>query len=151
MTDKNIITYGCRLNIYESEVIQKHMDEAGLKNYILFNSCSVTNEAKKKVINDIKKAKKISPQKKIIVTGCASQIDSEFFTNMTEVDHVIGNKEKMELNTYLSLKNRHRYFVMLFIRRFQSTLSELKLLVEKELNIAIPALGPSFGVAPSGT
>ena len=47
MTDKNIITYGCRLNIYESEVIQKHMDEAGLKNYILFNSCSVTNEAKK--------------------------------------------------------------------------------------------------------
>ena len=78
MTNKNIITYGCRLNIYESEVIQKHMDEAGLKNYILFNSCSVTNEAKKKVINDIKKAKKISPQKKIIVTGCASQIDSEF-------------------------------------------------------------------------
>ena len=46
MTNKNIITYGCRLNIYESEVIQKHMDEAGLKNYILFNSCSVTNEAK---------------------------------------------------------------------------------------------------------
>ena len=105
MTNKNIITYGCRLNIYESEVIQKHMDEAGLKNYILFNSCSVTNEAKKKVINDIKKAKKISPQKKIIVTGCASQIDSEFFNNMTEVNHVIGNKEKMELNTYLSLKN----------------------------------------------
>ena len=47
MTNKNIITYGCRLNIYESEVIQKHMDEAGLKNCILFNSCSVTNEAKK--------------------------------------------------------------------------------------------------------
>ena len=64
MTNKNIITYGCRLNIYESEVIQKHMDEAGLKNCILFNSCSVTNEAKKKVINDIKKVKKISPQKK---------------------------------------------------------------------------------------
>ena len=58
MPNKNIITYGCRLNIYESEVIQKHLEKAKLQDYILFNSCSVTNEAKKKVIDDIKKYKK---------------------------------------------------------------------------------------------
>jgi len=50
MLNKNIITYGCRLNIYESEVIQKHLEKAKLTNYILFNSCSVTNEAKKKLL-----------------------------------------------------------------------------------------------------
>ena len=58
MLSKNIITYGCRLNIYESEVMQKHLEKANLTNYILFNSCSVTNEAKKKVIDDIRKFKK---------------------------------------------------------------------------------------------
>ena len=52
MKNKNIITYGCRLNIYESEVIQNHINKAGLKNFTLFNSCSVTNEAKKRVIDD---------------------------------------------------------------------------------------------------
>ena len=50
MLSKNIITYGCRLNIYESEVMQKHLEKANLTNYILFNSCSVTNEAKKKLL-----------------------------------------------------------------------------------------------------
>ena len=50
MLSKNIITYGCRLNIYESEVMQKHLEKANIKNYILFNSCSVTNEAKKKLL-----------------------------------------------------------------------------------------------------
>ena len=103
MKNKNIITYGCRLNIYESEVIQNHINKAGLKNFTLFNSCSVTNEAKKKVIDDIKKTKKTFPENKIIVTGCASQIDSDFFINMKEVDHVIGNKEKMEFSTFEKL------------------------------------------------
>ena len=105
MPNKNIITYGCRLNIYESEVIQKHLEKAKLQDYILFNSCSVTNEAKKKVIDDIKKHKKKYPQKKIIVTGCASQIDSETFLNMKEVEHVIGNKEKMEFETFLKISS----------------------------------------------
>jgi len=105
MPNKNIITYGCRLNIYESEVIQKHLEKAKLQDYILFNSCSVTNEAKKKVIDDIKKYKKKYPQKKIIVTGCASQIDSETFLNMKEVEHVIGNKEKMEFETFLKISS----------------------------------------------
>ena len=103
MKNKNIITYGCRLNIYESEVIQNHINKAGLKNFTLFNSCSVTNEAKKRVIDDIKKTKKTFPENKIIVTGCASQIDSDFFINMEEVDHVIGNKEKMEFSTFEKL------------------------------------------------
>ncbi len=103
MLNKNIITYGCRLNIYESEVIQKHLEKAKLTNYILFNSCSVTNEAKKKVIDDIRKYKKKYPNKKIIVTGCASQIDSKTFLDMKEVEHVIGNKEKMEFDTFLNL------------------------------------------------
>ena len=103
MKNKNIITYGCRLNIYESEVIQNHINKAGLKNFTLFNSCSVTNEAKKRVIDDIKKTKKTFPENKIIVTGCASQIDSDFFINMKEVDHVIGNKEKMEFSTFEKL------------------------------------------------
>ena len=105
MLSKNIITYGCRLNIYESEVMQKHLEKANLKNYILFNSCSVTNEAKKKVIDDIRKFKKKYPNKKIIVTGCASQIDSKTFLSMSEVDHVIGNKEKMEFETFLKISN----------------------------------------------
>ncbi len=108
MKEKNIYTYGCRLNIYESEIIQKHMNQVGLKNFILFNSCSVTNEAKKKVIDDIKKVKKNNPDKLIIVTGCASQIDAETFKNMSEVDFLIGNKEKMELSTFEEIAGKKK-------------------------------------------
>jgi len=108
MKEKNIYTYGCRLNIYESEIIQKHMNQAGLKNFILFNSCSVTNEAKKKVIDDIKRIKRNNPDKLIIVTGCASQIDSETFKKMNEVDFLIGNKEKMELSTFEEIAGKKK-------------------------------------------
>ncbi len=104
-----VITYGCRLNIYESEVIKKHMQQAGLEDFILFNSCSVTNEAKKQVLQDIKKIKKNNPNKKIIVTGCAVQINEDIFKSMTEVDYLFGNKEKMELDTYLNLKKQKSF------------------------------------------
>ena len=99
----NIINLGCRLNIYEGEVIKSLVKKHNINNYIIINSCAVTNEAEKKVRNTIKKAKKLNPSKKIIVTGCAAQIYPLKYNQMSEVDLVIGNNEKMEERTWQNI------------------------------------------------
>ena len=99
----NIINLGCRLNIYEGEVIKSLVKKHNINNYIIINSCAVTNEAEKKVRNAIKKAKKLNPSKKIIVTGCAAQIYPLKYNQMSEVDLVIGNNEKMEERTWQNI------------------------------------------------
>jgi len=100
MSDIEIITFGCRLNAYESEVMREHAGAAGLSDAVIVNTCAVTAEAVRQAGQAIRKARRKRPQAKIIVTGCAAQIDPERFSSMVEVDHVIGNQEKLEAKTF---------------------------------------------------
>ncbi len=96
MDKKNsLINLGCRLNIYEGEIIKNHLNNNNIKNVTVINSCAVTAEAEKKVAYEIRKAKRTNPKNKIIVTGCAAQIDPKKYHNLKEVDLVLGNKEKL--------------------------------------------------------
>lgn len=95
-----IVTFGCRLNAYESEVIRKRAAEDGLSDAIVFNTCAVTNEAVRQARQAIRKARRERPDARVIVTGCAAQIDSAAFAGMAEVDLVLGNAEKTEAGAY---------------------------------------------------
>ena len=96
MNNKNsLINLGCRLNIYEGEIIKNHIKNNNIKNVTVINSCAVTAEAEKKVAYEIRKAKRTNPENKIIVTGCAAQINPKKYHNLKEVDLVLGNKEKL--------------------------------------------------------
>tara|TARA_B100000029_G_scaffold183128_2_gene180734 strand:- start:3103 stop:4365 length:1263 start_codon:yes stop_codon:yes gene_type:complete len=99
----NIINLGCRLNIYEGEVIKSLVDKNNLKNYTIINSCAVTEEAEKKVKYEIRKSKKKFPNNKIILTGCAAQISPNDYASIKDVNFVIGNHEKLQSNTWGSL------------------------------------------------
>lgn len=98
-----VITFGCRLNAYESELIKKSAAEAGLDNSIIFNSCAVTSEAERQLMQAIRKARRANPEANIIVTGCAAQIDPQKYARMPEVNSVIGNEEKTCSSSYLAL------------------------------------------------
>ena len=95
-----IITLGCRLNTYESEVIRGHAETAGLKDAVIVNTCAVTAEAVRSARQTIRRARKTNPDKPIIVTGCAAQIDPTTFAEMPEVTQVVGNHEKMQAATW---------------------------------------------------
>lgn len=95
-----VVTFGCRLNTYESEVIRSHAQTNGLENTIIFNTCAVTNEAERQARQAIRKARRDNPDAKIIVTGCAAQINPEKYNLMPEVDQVLGNQEKMAVESY---------------------------------------------------
>jgi len=96
----NVLNFGCRLNIYEGEVIKQKATAAGLKNALIFNSCAVTSEAERQVRQAIRKARKANPDVQIIVTGCSAQTHPEMYTGMAEVNKVIGNQEKLETSGY---------------------------------------------------
>jgi threonylcarbamoyladenosine tRNA methylthiotransferase MtaB len=96
-----IVTFGCRLNSYESESIKKAVEKSGQKNLIIFNSCAVTSQAERDLRQQVRKARKENPQAKIIVTGCAAQIDPKKYAKMAEVDLVLGNIEKSDPESYL--------------------------------------------------
>ncbi len=98
-----IINLGCRLNIYEGEIIKNHLKNEKLDNITIINSCAVTAEAEKKVNYEIRRAKKNNPSNKIIVTGCAAQIDPDKFNKINGVDKIIGNTEKLQLQTWKDL------------------------------------------------
>lgn len=95
-TDPKLVTFGCRLNAYESEVVRGHARAAGLDDAIIFNTCAVTKEAERQAGQAIRRARRENPNAKIIVTGCASQIDPAKYSNMDEVDQVIGNDLKLK-------------------------------------------------------
>ncbi|MDG1995007.1 MAG: tRNA (N(6)-L-threonylcarbamoyladenosine(37)-C(2))-methylthiotransferase MtaB [Emcibacteraceae bacterium] len=95
-----VITFGCRLNTYESEIIKGHATEAGLNNAVIFNTCAVTAEATRQAKQSIRKMKRQNPDVDIIVTGCAPQIDPEQFAKMDEVDRILGNQEKLSAESY---------------------------------------------------
>jgi threonylcarbamoyladenosine tRNA methylthiotransferase MtaB len=98
-----IHTFGCRLNTYESEVMRAHAEAAGLTDTIIFNTCAVTAEAEKQARQAIRRARREHPKARIVVTGCAAQINPESFGSMAEVDAVLGNQEKMTAASYLAL------------------------------------------------
>jgi threonylcarbamoyladenosine tRNA methylthiotransferase MtaB len=98
-----IVTFGCRLNTYESEVMKQHALAAGLSDTIIFNTCAVTSQAEKQARQAIRKARRANPAARIVVTGCAAQVHPESFTGMPEVSAVIGNAEKMTAAPYLTL------------------------------------------------
>ncbi len=101
--DVDIVTFGCRLNSYESEVMKAHAAKAGLDNAIIFNTCAVTNEAVRQARQAIRKARRDNDGARIIVTGCAAQIDPAKFGDMDEVDLVIGNEEKTDAAAFARL------------------------------------------------
>lgn len=90
-----VVTLGCRLNAYESDVALGHARDAGLENTVIINTCAVTNAAVADSRNAVRKARRQNPNARVIVTGCAAQINPDEFAAMPEVDHVIGNAEKM--------------------------------------------------------
>jgi threonylcarbamoyladenosine tRNA methylthiotransferase MtaB len=90
-----VITFGCRLNAFESEVIAREAAGAGLADTIIINSCAVTNEAVAQARQSIRRLKRMRPGARIVVTGCAAQTQSEMFADMAEVDRVLGNDDKM--------------------------------------------------------
>ena len=96
----DIVTFGCRLNAYESEVIRARAAEDGLSDAIVFNTCAVTNEAVRQARQAIRKARRERPGARVIVTGCAAQIDPAAFAAMDEVDLVLGNAEKSAAGAY---------------------------------------------------
>ena len=105
MMTHNIVTFGCRLNNYESDIIRSKLSDADLKDVTIFNSCAVTNEAERQLMQAIRKEKNLNPKNKIIVTGCAAQTSPKKYSAMREVDYVIGNKEKLLLSSYSDIKN----------------------------------------------
>ncbi|MCA1516270.1 tRNA (N(6)-L-threonylcarbamoyladenosine(37)-C(2))-methylthiotransferase MtaB [Bradyrhizobium sp. NBAIM01] len=91
----DIVTFGCRLNAFEAEVIRSKAEVAGLSDTIVINSCAVTNEAVAQARQSIRKLKRERPEARIVVTGCAAQTQAAMFAGMAEVDRVVGNDDKM--------------------------------------------------------
>ncbi|MDX2205510.1 MAG: tRNA (N(6)-L-threonylcarbamoyladenosine(37)-C(2))-methylthiotransferase MtaB [Hyphomicrobiaceae bacterium] len=98
-----LVTLGCRLNSFESEVMRKHAREAGLGDTIIVNTCAVTGEAVRQAQQSIRRLRRENPGARIVVTGCAAQVEPQRFADMAEVDRVIGNAEKMQAATYQGL------------------------------------------------
>ena len=90
-----VITLGCRLNAYESDVIAQNARDTEDRGAVVINTCAVTNDAVAESRRQVRKAKRDNPEARIIVTGCAAQINPTMFADMAEVDQVLGNHEKM--------------------------------------------------------
>ncbi len=101
--EPELITFGCRLNTYESEVMRDHAKNAGLENAIIVNTCAVTKEAERQARQTIRRTAKKNPNAKIIVTGCSAQINPEIYAKIEGVTSVIGNDVKLEASTWKSL------------------------------------------------
>lgn len=97
------LTFGCRLNTYETEVMKREADKAGLENAILVNTCAVTGEAVRQAKQAIRKARRENPDARIIVSGCAAQTEPDSFAAMDEIDLIIGNDDKLKSQSYRAL------------------------------------------------
>ena len=100
MAGIEIVTFGCRLNAFESEVMRGHAMAAGLEDAVIFNTCAVTAEAERQARQAIRRARRERPGARIIVTGCAAQIDPLAYAAMGEIDLVLGNAEKLKAESW---------------------------------------------------
>ena len=100
MSAPEIVTFGCRLNTVESEIIRRRAADAGLSDAVIVNTCAVTAEAERQARQAIRRARRNFPRKRILVTGCAAQLDPDRYAAMPEVDRVIGNREKLSARSY---------------------------------------------------
>ena len=106
MEDAIIVhTFGCRMNTFESQCIHKMMQDVGMKQTILINTCTITGESERQVRQEIRKSHRQHPEYHIILTGCASQLHSNFFIEMPEVDFVIGNEFKLQKWVYKAIND----------------------------------------------
>jgi threonylcarbamoyladenosine tRNA methylthiotransferase MtaB len=96
----DVVTFGCRLNAYESEVIRRNAEGAGLGDAVVVNTCAVTGEAVRQARQAIRRLRRERPDARILVTGCAAQTEPDRFAAMAEVDRVIGNDEKMRADAW---------------------------------------------------
>jgi threonylcarbamoyladenosine tRNA methylthiotransferase MtaB len=101
MPETEIITFGCRLNAFESEVIRRAAATAGLTEAVIINTCAVTAEAERQARQAIRRARRRRPDATIIVTGCAAEIAPERYAALPEVDRVLGNRAKLRAQSYL--------------------------------------------------
>lgn len=99
-TEPQVVTFGCRLNMHESEVMRDHAKNAGMQGVIIFNTCAVTKEAERQARQAIRRARRENPDAQIIVTGCSAQIKPEKYADMPEVDRVIGNDVKLQAESW---------------------------------------------------
>ena len=95
-----IVTLGCRLNAFESEMMRRHAEDAGLQDTVIVNTCAVTTEALRQARQTIRRLRRERPGARIVVTGCAAQLHPERFAAMAEVDRVLGNAEKLDPASY---------------------------------------------------
>jgi threonylcarbamoyladenosine tRNA methylthiotransferase MtaB len=100
MQPSEVITFGCRLNAFESEVIRRAAAAAGLSGAIIVNTCAVTAEAERQARQTIRRARRRNPEARIIVTGCAAEIAPERYAALPEVDCVLDNRAKLQLQSY---------------------------------------------------
>ncbi len=100
----DVVTFGCRLNIYESGIVQDRARDAGLGDAVIFNTCAVTSEAVAQARQAIRRTRRERPDARIVVTGCAAQTQSQMFADMPEVDRVIGNDDKMRAAPWLQAR-----------------------------------------------
>jgi len=96
----DVVTFGCRLNAYESEVIRRQAETAGLSDTVVINTCAVTGEAVRQARQTIRRVRRERPGAKIVVTGCAAQTEPDTFADMAEVDRVLGNEEKLSASIW---------------------------------------------------
>ncbi|MCP4329546.1 MAG: tRNA (N(6)-L-threonylcarbamoyladenosine(37)-C(2))-methylthiotransferase MtaB [Alphaproteobacteria bacterium] len=102
MTAPRVITFGCRLNAYESELIAGLIGDSPCNDLVVVNTCAVTAEAERQARQTIRRAWRENPAARIVVTGCAAQIDPHAYAAMAEVDQVLGNEEKLRAESYLA-------------------------------------------------
>ena len=100
MSGLEIVTFGCRLNALESEIVRRRAAEAGLADAVIVNTCAVTAEAERQARQAIRRARREASHKRIVVTGCAAQLDPDRYAAMPEVDRVLGNREKLSAGSY---------------------------------------------------
>ena len=103
MNEIEVVSFGCRLNTYESEVIRAAAFQAGLEDAVIFNTCGVTAEALRQARQAIRRARRNRPGARLVVTGCAAQLEPRLFAAMGEVDCVLGNGEKLKPASYAGL------------------------------------------------
>lgn len=110
-----VITFGCRLNIFESEIIKKRLENAKISDVIVLHTCAVTAEAERQAKQQFRKILKENPNSKIIITGCSAQNSFDFYKNQKNVLAVLGNKEKLVQQYYDDIAKNSKKAPFVFV------------------------------------